>query len=96
MKKIFWLWFSVCFISGIAACWIPWGEPDGFHGQGFPVPIVCWDKDLNGQFLPYESFWGLLLNPIAYGIAGSTIWLLVWFLVWLVRRLLIFCRVRVA
>ena len=92
MKRIFWLWVLICFAGGFAACWIPWGRPDTFHGQGFPIPVVCWDKDTEGRVIPYDSFWGLLLNPIAYTLAGLSIW----FFIWLIRRLVALLRSRYA
>jgi len=38
---------------------ISWGNPNGFHGTGWPVPIVSWD---NG--LPYFSPVGWVVNPL--------------------------------
>lgn len=45
-------------IIGFAFCWMPWGE-GSFHGSGFPVPIVIWDKGVD-----YIGFAGFLINPL--------------------------------
>ncbi len=83
------LWSVICAGLGFAACWLPWGEPDRLHGQGFPVPIVMWDKPPGSDhFIDYVGFAGVILNPVCFLVAG---WLLagtVYAAWWVLRRFL--------
>jgi len=56
-------------IAGIASSFVPWGNQDGFHGQGVPILTVAWDRDAKtGQFVPYENLIGIGLNILIYCI----------------------------
>ena len=64
-------WSIVSCVSGIALSNINWGPADGFHGRGFPVPIVMFDRhDITGDLVPFSSPLGYILNPLAVFLTG--------------------------
>ncbi|MCK6474937.1 MAG: hypothetical protein L6R28_24725 [Planctomycetes bacterium] len=65
---------------------IKFGDPDGFHGQGWPLPVVVFDKPAGSdRFLDYPNpVAGMFLNPAIYfvaGIAGWCVCLGIWYAV---------------
>ncbi|RBP35847.1 hypothetical protein DES53_11913 [Roseimicrobium gellanilyticum] len=69
------LWFLASIVLGSMCSAIRWGTEDRFHGTGFPIPIVMWDKPPGGdQFIDYVSFAGLILNPLFVFLTGLFYW----------------------
>ncbi|WP_050028198.1 hypothetical protein [Verrucomicrobium sp. BvORR034] len=57
--------------SGVAASHIPWGKEDAFHGTGFPVFTVAWDRSKDtALFLDYPNPLGYILNPLLFVVVG--------------------------
>lgn len=53
-------WSLASVLLGLITSFIPWGPKEGFHGTGFPIPVVMWD-----QLSPAGPL-GDAPNPIAY------------------------------
>lgn len=65
--------------AGFGVTWIPWGNPEGFHGVGEPIPQVIWDdgKDYPNILAPFENvllFWIVAL--VLYAVVKLTLWIL--------------------
>ena len=81
-------------LIGIVSTFIPWGDPDGFHGQGFPVASVMWDKASNYYEHPapsdghidFPNPLAIILNPIIYWILFLTLWGMIEGILFLIRR----------
>jgi hypothetical protein len=64
-------WLLISAFMGIGMSHIPWGEPSGFHGTGFPVFVVAWDRSpTNGQFIDFPNPLGFVLNPLLIFLTG--------------------------
>ena len=72
-------------LLGLISSFIKWGRPDHFHGQGFPFPIVMWDKakkynehlsENDETFIDFVAPQSLLLNPLAFILTGLCLYLL--------------------
>ncbi len=50
-------------LLGFVGCFIPWGQPEGFHGTGVLIPYVMWDLR-DGMMIDYPFPGAFLLNPI--------------------------------
>lgn len=73
--QIFKIWLIISIMLGIALSFIRWGSLNAFHGQGFPIPVVLWDRSpVTGEFIPYESYLGFLLNPLLVFVVGLACW----------------------
>lgn len=74
-----WITFlGIPVLLGVVLTNISWGDPDGFHGTGFPFARVYWDNGLD-----HPNPYALLLN-----IAVVAIFLTILRLIFLaVRRL---------
>jgi len=65
------LWLVSCVVLGLLGSTIQWGDPDGFHGTGWPIPMVMWDRPAGSDhFLDYPNPAGGLLNVLVLMIAG--------------------------
>ena len=74
VKTIAILLAASCFI-GVGLSGIPWGRESGFHGNGFPFPVVMWDRHpTTGQLVPYSSLLGAVLNIAVCFILAACIW----------------------
>jgi len=70
------IWFVVSAASGTATSFIPWGSPSSFHGTGFPIFVVAWDRSPHsGQFIDYPNPLGFVINPMLIFVAGIVAWL---------------------
>jgi hypothetical protein len=70
MKQIAIIFATSCLV-GVILSYVPWGDPKGIHGQGFPFPTVFWDRSsITGRFVDFVSPWGLALNPLAVTVLG--------------------------
>lgn len=70
---IFWVMCASAVLAAIVSS-IKWGEPDGFHGRGFPFASVYWDKDLTtGRFLDYPNPLAPVMNFVVIFIAIAVI-----------------------
>lgn len=72
------LWFLFCLLCGISGNFVQWGNPNGFHGTGFPISHVMWDRPKGSDHLvdfvnPYMIF----VNVGLVLLAGWLVWLLV-------------------
>jgi hypothetical protein len=82
------LWFLISVVLGVIACTIPWGPPDRFHGTGFPIPVVMWDKPPGRDHLiDYPNIFAIVLNPLLFFIVGLLLWTLWRMGCWAVRWL---------
>ena len=83
------VWLAVSFILGGLGSFIEWGKPSGFHGTGFPVPIVLWDQPPGSdRLLDYPNPFGYLENPVLIFLTGILAWLLVRIFVFTCRSLM--------
>lgn len=65
------IWLLMSFAFGIGASFIPWGSPSTFHGTGFPVFILAWERSPDsGLWLDYPNPLGFILNPLLIFAAG--------------------------
>jgi hypothetical protein len=80
------LWLAISFVAGMCLNQASWGDPNGFHGTGWPFPIVCWDRHSETgafmDFIAHPLVWAL--NPLAIFVAGTAMilaawWALAWF-----------------
>ena len=71
------VWLAVSFILGSIGSFIEWGEPSGFHGEGFPLPIIVWDR-LPGRegLFDFPNPLGYIENPALIFVTGIVAWLL--------------------
>jgi hypothetical protein len=78
----------VAIALGVAATQIPWGDPEGFHGKGFPFASVYWEYR-NGAKDPvdFPNPFAAILNSVAFLIIGSTALLAIHWIAAGVRKL---------
>jgi hypothetical protein len=81
------IWLAVSLVAGTWLTRIPWGEPDGFHGTGFPFAQVYWDlRPETGQMIDYPNIFALVLNIAAVFAVGAAVIYLSWLIVVVSRR----------
>ena len=70
-------------VAGCVSTFIRWGREDQFHGQGWPIPVVAWDKASyyydhvspeNDYFIDFVCPLALIFNPILYFLFTCAIW----------------------
>ncbi len=68
-------------ILSIVTSNIPWGSKDGFHGSGFPISGVMWDRADRyssgapaDQFLDFPNPYAIIMNPLLFLILLSELW----------------------
>ena len=75
--KTFFCFLAAGALAGLAACFVTIGPSNGVHAQGFPVPLVFWDRNpATGDLVPHEGFAGLLLNPLCFALLSLALWAL--------------------
>jgi hypothetical protein len=73
------IWLGVSFVGGMWLTQIPWGEPDGFHGTGFPFAQVYWDiRPETGRMIDYPNVFAPALNVVSVFLTGTAAILLAW------------------
>ncbi len=70
-SKLLSIWAIISIVVGIALCNIPWGDPEGFHGTGFPVAVVMWQHGID-----YPNVFAFVLNPLLVFAVGGILILL--------------------
>ena len=82
-------------IGGPVGSSIRWGPEDSFHGQGFPVPTVLWDRasiyydhvtQEDDYFIPFCNPLAVFLNPLAVFLTAMSVWGVVEVGLFLARR----------
>jgi len=74
-------WFIFCLLCGFKANAIEWGDPNGFHGTGYPFPTTMWDRPTGGDY-PLDY-----VIPPLMDVANIAIALLAGLLLWWLFRL---------
>lgn len=89
--KLLLLWALISIALGVGLTQIPWGDPKGFHGTGFPFAAVYWDY-IEGSTHPrdYPNSYAPIMNSVVVFLIGSLVISTGW---WLVVR---HCRHRVS
>lgn len=74
LGKLLLLWALIAIALGIGLTQIPWGDPEGFHGTGFPFAAVYWDH-IDGSMHPtdYPNPFAPILNSVAIFLIGSVV-----------------------
>jgi len=81
------IWLAVSFVAGMCLTQVPWGEPDGLHGTGFPFAQVYWDRRREtGQMIDYPNPFALAFNVAAVFLAGTATILVAWWVFSLLQR----------
>ena len=88
LRNLLLIWAVVAIALGVGATQIPWGDPEGFHGKGFPFASVYWDYR-NGAKDPvdFPNPFAAILNSAAFLITGSKLILSIYWIVVGVRKL---------
>ena len=85
-KPILW-WAVLSGCLGLALSFVPWGSSSGFHGTGFPVFVVAWDRSpTTGRLIDFPNVFGYVLNPLLVFVAGFLLWFVCWLVYALLRR----------
>ena len=87
LRTLLGIWVFLSFVLGIGVSQIPWAEPDGFHGKGFPFAIVYWDYAGDSKVpKDYPNLLAPILNITAFLIVGSIVILMIYWCVGRVRK----------
>ena len=66
------VWLLISVVAGVGLTAVDWGDPERFHGTGFPFASVYWDRDRStGRFVDYPNPYAMILNPSAVFLAGA-------------------------
>jgi hypothetical protein len=88
LRNLLLIWALIAIVLGFVASQIPWGDPDGFHGTGFPFAVVYWDYIGDADHpVDYPNPYAPLLNSAAFMIVGSFAILAIYGLVAAARKL---------
>lgn len=72
LRIILKIWALMALVLGVVASNIPWGDPEGFHGTGFPFAGVYWDYiDDTASPRDFPNPIAPILNALAFFTAGS-------------------------
>jgi len=87
LKILLLIWALISLALGIGFTFIPWGDPQGFHGTGFPFASVYWDY-IDGATHPtdYPNPYAPFLNVGAFLIVGLILIMPSWLLISCLRR----------
>jgi hypothetical protein len=93
-----WVFLVVVLFSltaGLLGLSVPWGDPQGFHGEGLPIPGVIWDRASNyyqgyqpdsDHFIDFPNPYAIILNPLAFLVVCLVLWGLTELALLLVRK----------
>jgi hypothetical protein len=85
LRNLLLIWAFLSFALGFGVTQIPWGDPDGFHGTGFPFAQVYWDYIGDAKRpIDYPNPFALILNSAVFLVVGSIVILAIH---WLKRRI---------
>jgi len=72
LRNLLVIWAFISIVLGVAATQIPWGDPDGFHGTGFPFASVYWDYVGDADRpIDYPNPYAPILNAATFLLFGS-------------------------
>jgi hypothetical protein len=82
LRNLFLIWAPFSIVMGVGFTTIPWGNPNGFHGIGFPFASVYWDSiDRPGKLVDYPNPYAPILNSAAFFLVGSVFIGVAWWVV---------------
>ncbi|BCU79325.1 hypothetical protein llg_40400 [Luteolibacter sp. LG18] len=69
------LWFLFWLGCGVVGNFIEWGDPAGFHGTGWPLAHVMWDRPRGGdRLVDYVNPCMAGVNIAAALLVGGLLW----------------------
>ena len=72
LSRLLVAWLVISVIVSIPLDFLDWGNPEGFHGSGFPFSTVFWERDrVTGGMVDFPNPLAFLLNPLVIFIAGA-------------------------
>lgn len=65
--------FMASVAVGLALSFVPWGNPTGFHGKGFPIASEMWDRSPQhaGRLVDYPNPYAVVLNSLVVFVVGA-------------------------
>lgn len=89
LRNLLVIWAFTSIVLGVAATQIPWGDPNGFHGTGFPFASVYWDYVGDADRpIGYPNPYAPILNAATFLVVGSICISCVYWIVRSIRRTL--------
>jgi hypothetical protein len=83
-----WVWCVASLLIGIGISFIPWGDPSGYHGIGYPAFIVAWQRTPpTNELLDFPNPLAIIFNPAFVFLTGILIWLLFRVAIFLYHRI---------
>ncbi len=87
LNSLILIWSIISVALGLGFTYIPWGDPEGFHGTGFPFASVYWDKiGAAKHSVDYPNPFAPLLNIAAFFLIGAIVIGSVWYVAACLQR----------